>query len=410
MTYSEALAYLKTELANSGTMKFPGEIGIARLTSLLREQGNPQQKLRVIHVAGTSGKGSTAGAVATLLRAHGFKVGLHVSPHLIDIRERFQIGGKFISKEKFAEIVEKLHHSQQQVSYFEALVFIALQYFADEEIDYAVIEVGVGGLYDASNISGYADKLSVLSMVGLAHMHILGHTLAEIATQKTGIFPGSYAAVSAVQVAEVQKIAEVAAHELTIPLTTLQEVADFSGHVNGGHLYFNYPPLQLQQLDLGHQALYQMGNYALALRAVQLVARQHGWSVDPAKAAAALQGYHHQGRWQFVRIDGHEVLLDGAHNPQKLAGLLESLQAYYPGQKFQFIFADKQSERQAEMLAQLEPHAQSLVLLTNDEVETWLAKLKQTPTMGSSLPLVVTGSLALVGEFLRQLTTQPTEV
>jgi dihydrofolate synthase / folylpolyglutamate synthase len=152
--------------------------------------GKPQSGLKIIHVAGTSGKGSTTTLIAKILQSQGFKVGSFVSPHIVDMRERIQIGGVMISEEDFGnyfQIVKKVAKKWKiELSFFEYFVAILLLFFRDQKVDYAVLEVGLGGLLDATNFT-HDNKVCVLNSIGLDHTNVLGGTIAKIATQKAGI-------------------------------------------------------------------------------------------------------------------------------------------------------------------------------------------------------------------------------
>ena len=194
-TFDQAQDYLFAHIPKSTGRKFPGEAGLERMRTLAEVLGNPQEKYQVIHIAGTSGKGSTAAMISTMLTSHGFKIGLQVSPHLLDIRERVQINNELLSKEKFvtylneiAPHVEKVSRGDcGQVTYFEILVALAYYAFWKEEVVYAVMETGMGGLYDGTNIIQNPEKLAVITRIGHDHTSILGKTLPEITQQKAGI-------------------------------------------------------------------------------------------------------------------------------------------------------------------------------------------------------------------------------
>ncbi len=193
--YSQILSYLYGFIPDRYSLKFSGQAGIERTKYLLQLLDNPQEKIKVIHIAGTSGKGSTAYLISKLLQHHGFKVGLQVSPHLIDIRERFQINNQLIPEELFVRTfqeikptIEKAKNSHWgKLTFFEILVSFAFYFFWKNKVDYAVMETGLGGLYDGTNVVENKNKLVVLTKIGLDHQWILGSTYEKIASQKAGI-------------------------------------------------------------------------------------------------------------------------------------------------------------------------------------------------------------------------------
>jgi len=184
-SFKQAEELLSQHIPKTSTQTFPGKLGLNRAKYFLKLLGNPQEKLKIIHIAGTSGKGSTCYLISSLLTSQGFKVGLHQSPHLTDVTERFQIDGKIISQKEFVfylnkvipviNMVGKTFHGS--LTYFEILVGLAYLIFYEKKIDYAVIETGLGGKYDGTNVVARPDKLSVLTKIGLDHTNILGKTI-----------------------------------------------------------------------------------------------------------------------------------------------------------------------------------------------------------------------------------------
>src|SRR3989338_5459008 len=205
--FREAEQFLALHIPNNSQQRFPGELGLKRAKYFIYLLGDPQEKLNIIHVAGTSGKGSTCYLISSLLKFHGFKVGLHQSPHLTDVRERFQMNNKIISEEEFIfylnkiipiiNMVGKTFHGS--LTYFEILVGLAYFIFSEKKVDYVVMETGLGGKFDATNIVERSDKLAVLTKIGLDHVAILGKTIQEIAYQKAMIINDKSQAISIYQ-------------------------------------------------------------------------------------------------------------------------------------------------------------------------------------------------------------------
>lgn len=198
-TFKQAEIYLASHVPKTSSTTFPGEVGLRRAKQFMQLLGNPQEKLKIIHVAGTSGKGSTCYLISSLLASQGFKIGLHQSPHLTDVTERFQISGRNISQKEFVfylnkiiAVVEKI----KNITYFEILVGMAFYIFAEKNVDYAVMETGLGGRYDGTNVVFRSDKLSVLTRIGLDHTNILGKTIEKIAFQKAMIINKNSQAIS----------------------------------------------------------------------------------------------------------------------------------------------------------------------------------------------------------------------
>lgn len=188
--FKQAEEFLASHIPKTTSTIFPGEVGLNRAKDFLHLLGDPQEKLKIIHVAGTSGKGSTCYLISSLLESQGFKVGLHQSPHLTDVTERFQINNQNISKEDFVDYLNKIIPAIEKIkhiTYFEILVGLAFYIFNDKKVDYAVMETGLGGWYDGTNVVSRPDKLSVITKIGLDHTAILGETIEKIALQKAMI-------------------------------------------------------------------------------------------------------------------------------------------------------------------------------------------------------------------------------
>lgn len=281
---------------------------------LLEHLGNPQQRLRVIHVAGTSGKTSTAYYAAALLKEAGQQVGLTISPHIDSIAERVQIGLVPLSEaefcERFSEFDRIVQKSGVVPNYFETFAVFALWEFAARRVDYAVVEVGIGGLLDSTNIFDDPSKVCVITDIGFDHTAILGDTLPEITAQKAGIIHLHNAVFCNRQSAEVMD----AIHD-----HARRKQADL--HV-------------LKTPDLGEAydflPLFQRRNFGLALQAAKFVVERD--ELRPLGKGAVLRAAHIQipGRMQVLRLDGKIVILDIAHNGQKLHTLLEAVREKFP--------------------------------------------------------------------------------
>lgn len=215
-SFAKAKKYLFDHIPTASPQKFPGELGLKRTKYLLQLIGNPQEKIKIIHVAGTSGKGSVCFYISRLLQTSGFKVGLHISPHLVDVRERCQINNKLIDEKTFYQSLNKIVPYVDQVTkskygkptYFEILVALVFSIFSQRKVDYAVIETGLGGLLDGTNVVSRKDKLCVLTKIGFDHMTILGNTLTQIARQKAGIIQKNNQVISINQQTSVKKVIE----------------------------------------------------------------------------------------------------------------------------------------------------------------------------------------------------------
>ena len=337
MNYTETLAYLDS------LGKFGINLGMERIEDLLKELNNPEQKVRTIHVTGTNGKGSVTSMITNILLVSGLKVGKFTSPHLVRYNERIEVDGKEISDEDFALVVTAVRRAVESVmakgtdqpTQFEVLTAAAFLHFALQKLDYAVIEVGLGGLWDSTNV--ITPVVSVITNVSLDHTDRCGKTVEEIAMQKAGIIKDGVPVVTA---AEGEALGPIQAMSLfkQAPLYiygkafTGQEVtSSMEGQtftLSAGDYHSNYEV----KLPGAHQIL----NTAVAVVAAKLASKQ-----DSRINELAL----HQGvaltKWpgRLERISQNpDVILDGAHNPAGAAVLRAALDKYYSGKKICFIF------------------------------------------------------------------------
>src|SRR5947207_4368077 len=201
-----------------------------RMRTLLRKIGNPQEKFRSVHVAGTKGKGSTCAMVASMLQAAGYKVGLYTSPHLVDIRERFQVDGHMIPHAELARWIRYIQPVANRMrptpTYFDVLTAVAFKYFADQDVDIAVVETGLGGRLDSTNV--LKPEVTAITSISKDHMAQLGNTLAKIAEEKAGIFKKDVPALTIVQDPEVEPVLQRAAEKVGAPFDVAGKTIEFS--------------------------------------------------------------------------------------------------------------------------------------------------------------------------------------
>lgn len=324
------------------------DITVDRTLALADLVGNPQDRLRAVHVAGTSGKTSTSYYTAALLTAAGQKTGLTVSPHIDSITERFQVDGQPLPDTTFAgymtEFLELVETALERPTYFELMMVFALWVFDKEEVDYAVVETGLGGLHDSSNICRRADKLAVITDIGLDHMHVLGSTLTEIAQQKLGIVHTDNTIVTHRQADEVMTVVERTAESQSSELLLAK--------------------LQVVDDDL---PLFQRRNWSLAKTAYDYLVRRDGVVELPGDQLAATQQVNVPARMDIFEVQDKTVVIDGAHNQQKLSACLDSFRQKFPDARPLVIVAVKQG-KDIEQMAPLLAGLASQVVATNIEI------------------------------------------
>lgn len=302
---------------------------LERMQKLMAALGNPQNKLKVIHVAGTSGKTSTCYYIAALLKAAGQRTGLTISPHIDNVSERLQIDLEPLPEATFcrvlSEFIDIVEATGLKPTYFELLVALAYWYFAREQVDYAIIEVGLGGLLDGTNVVERADKICVITDIGLDHTSVLGKTLPEITAQKAGIIHPHNVVFCYQQSTEVMNV---------IREVTRQQQAELHEVRN--------PSSDMLPL---HLPLYQQRNWYLAYHVFEYVAERDKLTLLNAKDLQTTTRTRIPARMEIVQRAGHTLVIDGAHNAQKLAALGASLDDLFGRQKTAVLFSLVQSSQ-----------------------------------------------------------------
>ncbi len=377
-TINESEHFLFNTLPSLNQKVLRDELCLARAKHFMDMIGNPQEGFKSIHVAGTSGKGSTCYYLTALLIAHGFKVGTHVSPHVYDVRERGILQGKLVGAKKFVRILNKLlptvykmsHESEYGApSYYEIGFGQASTLFKQEAVDYAVVETAMGGLYDVTNTIQRNDKLAVLTKIGLDHTNILGTTYPEIAHQKAGILPhggeGIYLLPQEEGVEEEFVLTARQRYTKLTPINVNNRVKNIQ--ICDGRLIFEYlgTSFHLPDVTLPTVARYQVENACIALAALEVLSSRDGFALDLKAIRQALATCQIPGRMEIRHMKGRQIVLDGAHNPQKMKGLVDSLPiANKGGKKPVWIVAFKKGKDILNMLSIIHPQAHTILATT----------------------------------------------
>jgi dihydrofolate synthase/folylpolyglutamate synthase len=317
MTYSSAVAYLY-RLQKHGI-----KLGLVTMTALMVRLGMPQTRYRTLHIAGTNGKGSTAAMAAAVLRAAGYRVGLYTSPHLVEFRERIRVNGEMIAETRVAQLTEQLRALCQpdlSPTFFEYTTAMAFQHFADSRIDVAVLEVGLGGRFDATNV--VMPMACAVTTISLDHQEYLGTTCSSIAFEKAGILkPGVPVVLGRIE-DDAWRTIEQAARERQAPVFRLNE--DFRTEGEQPQ-QFSYRGLGMQYdgLTCALEGRHQLDNAACAL-ALLGAAAPKGIAVTAEAVRAGLRAVNWAGRLEVVDRRP-TILLDGAHNPAAATALADSL-------------------------------------------------------------------------------------
>lgn len=333
--------------------------GLGRMQRAVDLLGNPEQTYPIIHVTGTNGKGSTIAFMRELFVSHGKKVGTFTSPHIVSIHDRICINGQPISDEDFIRLADQVKAMEQrllethdQLSFFELLTLIALLYFKEQKVDLVLLEVGIGGLLDTTNV--VTGEIAIITSIGLDHQETLGDSLVAIAEQKAGIFKPGKSAVIANLAQEAQLVCQRTATDLGVSF--YQADQDFSFR-NGN---FSSSLADFNHLILGLEGAYQEENAALALQAFLLFMAQRDEKVDQEAVRAALQATKWAGRLEAIT---EHIYLDGAHNLPALERLVEFIQEkIQQGYQPQILFGALKRKDYSGMLTYLTEHLPDVAL------------------------------------------------
>jgi dihydrofolate synthase/folylpolyglutamate synthase len=333
MTYQQTLDYLFTKLpmySRIGAAAFKADL--TNTIALCEALGNPQTKFKSVHIAGTNGKGSTSHMLASVLQTAGYKTGLYTSPHLKDFRERIRVAGEMITESFVVDFVERIKPLvlQLEPSFFEITVAMAFDYFVQQQVDIAVIEVGLGGRLDSTNI--IMPELSIITNIGWDHMNMLGNSLQSIAAEKAGIIkPGVPVVIGEVMPATRNIFVEKATKE-NAAISIASEQLFVSAWEEQPHslqvTVVNKKNDEHTVYELDLQGIYQIKNILTVLESLKIM-QQQGWKIDQAQIKNGLQhakkrtGLH--GRWEIVQREPL-LVLDVGHNEDGIKQIAEQVE------------------------------------------------------------------------------------
>lgn len=356
--FDEAHAALASYI---GQAKQYGNYKLDRMNKLMSYLGNPQDNYKVIHVAGTSGKTSTCYYIASLLLSAGQKVGLTVSPHVDEVNERVQINMQPLAEKQFCEqlsvFIELVGLSKIEPSYFELLVAFAFWQFDKQKVDYAVVEVGLGGLLDGTNVIHRPDKICVITDIGLDHTSVLGKSIKEIAFQKAGIIQDHNFVFMYKQSADIMMQVKARCSQQHATLSQIKYIAaeNFKKH-----------------------------NYLLAKKVYDFIAQNQGWPRLKMQAIDDSKNLTIPARMEVVYFKGKTVIIDGSHNGQKIMALVKAVKYDFGAKPAAALisFVDTDLERMPAALQQLK-------LLTNKVIITSFVDIQDTPKKSVDTKLLV---------------------
>jgi len=448
-TYASALRWLRNH-ADPERMRIvrynTTTFNLSRMKRLLKALGNPEANLKVVHVAGSKGKGSTCAMLASMLQASGYTVGLYSSPHLIDLRERIAINGQVITQTDLTQLMQRIQAtvnrdlSSDEPSFFELMTAAAVMYFAEQAVDVAVLETGLGGRLDATNVM--QPLVCGITEISYDHTAILGEDLPSIAREKAGIFKKGVPAITVRQTPEVAKTLVDAAEHVGAPLKFTGKDIEFSYRFEanrelGPHtrvcltterFHYEHLPVPLRG---EHQAL----NCGLALALLDQL-RQSGFDIAESKLVSGLAATNLPGRMEMAWSEPR-ILLDGAHNAASMEALIKSIGAHIPYDSLVMIFGCAADKDISGMLRQINLGADKVIFTraktnprameTQDLVRHFGEQSEKMAQTAETLPdalqlaaravsredlVCVTGSFYLVGEakkYLAELTAKRTK-
>ncbi|MDZ7349448.1 MAG: bifunctional folylpolyglutamate synthase/dihydrofolate synthase [candidate division KSB1 bacterium] len=337
---------------------FGWQLGLQRIRRLARFLGNPQRAFPCVHLAGTNGKGSTAAMLTAIAQAAGLRVGLYTSPHLVHLNERIQINGVPISGHDFEELLRSCRSriDAWQATYFEVLTALAFKYFAEQQVDLAIIETGLGGRLDATNI--ILPEISIITSIALEHQNYLGRTLAAIAAEKAGIIKPKRPCLSGVLPPTAAAVVAARCRELRAPLLEVRRRAKVSKMrlaVTGTRFDLRLPADEIaySALQLNLLGAHQVRNAALAVCAASLL-RRAGFPLSDEAIRAGLSHTHWPARLQLLPGQPN-TLLDAAHNPHGMRVLTQTIQTLFPGRPVKVVMALMQDKSAARVLRLWQP-------------------------------------------------------
>lgn len=393
MNYDEAVDWV------DGFHRFGIQLGLDRIEKVLCKLDNPEKKTSFVHVAGTNGKGSVCRFISSILSSEGYQTGLYLSPHLIDFRERFQLNDAFIEKEEFAVIVKQIKPVIEsckmegvQLTYFEVCTIIAFVFFAKKKVDYAVVEVGLGGRLDATNV--IHPLVSVITNVSFDHQKQLGETIQEIASEKAGIIKPKIPVVTAADYEALDTIRSVCdsvkapLNVVTKDMISIQESV-FSHQKIIFQGFFDEYVVTTHQLGL-----YQPINIGVSIAVIEAL-QQQGVFVPKESISKGILTMNHPGRMQVIHSRPF-IVLDGAHNVSAMNIAVESITSLFDYDRLIIVFG-AMKDKSIEGMLRILLKKTSLFIVTKPNLDRAVSVEEITDIiykLDSSIPVVLTDSVA----------------
>jgi len=433
-TYNRAIGYLfeRTDYERQQVLRYNvTTFNLKRMKKLLSLLGNPHKKIETAHIAGTKGKGSTATMLARMLEANGYKVGLYTSPHVISLHERIAINSQMISRSDMLKLINRVHPVVEKMgkkdapTFFEIITAIAFMYFADKNVDIAVIETGLGGRLDSTNV--IAPKVVGITSISIDHQHQLGKTIDCIAKEKAGIIKRGVPTITVQQHPKAMRELKHHAMAVKAPLSITGTDIDFScrfesSREHGPHsrICVTTASSKFEHLRVPLPGQHQAINCGLALAMLDKL-KESGYQIDDEKAIKGLDGVSLTGRMEMICEDPR-ILVDAAHNAASIRALIQAIGQHVPYDSMVVIFGCNADKDVQGMLEQLQLGADKVIFTRSSSPRAMLpqdladlyteicGKMCQTAlTLGEALRIAksavsredlicITGSFYLVGQ------------
>lgn len=364
MNYKEALEYIEQ------IPSFRKKPSLKAIDELLGYLNNPHKNLKFVHVAGTNGKGSTTAFISTILMEANYKVGIYTSPYITDFTERIKVNSHEIEKNIFAKLITELegkislmHKETKEIAptYFDIITAVAFKYFSDLKCDIVVLETGLGGRFDSTNIIEN-NELAVITAIGLDHMSILGNTIAEISKEKAGIIKENSHVVVYPQSREILNVFKEVSEEQNckfhiIDLTNVTVIKNVKPLENSR---FNYK--HLKNLEISLLGKHQILNSVVAIEAIEIL-NNNKYSISEKNIKDGLLKTYCKGRFEILKTSPFFVI-DGAHNIQGVKALVDNIKYYFPRKKITFIVGILKDKDYKDMLQIVVPIAYKFITVT----------------------------------------------
>ncbi len=380
-TYDDAMKYLcsRTDYEKETRVRYnKTTFNLSRMQKLLTLLGNPHKKIETVHIAGTKGKGSTATMLARMLESNDYSVGLYTSPHVLDIHERIVVDSKQIDRSAMLKLMNRVHSAVEKLSktdppsFFEVMTALAFLYFADNEVDIAVIETGLGGRLDSTNV--IKPKVVGITSLSIDHQEQLGKDIDSIATEKAGIFKKGVPVVTVEQKPEAMKVLKTEALKLDAPFMVTGKDIDFSyrfetSREHGPHtrICLTTPTSKFEHLRVPMHGTHQAINCGLALAMLDKL-KESGYEIDIDKAKTGLDKVSLSGRMEMI-CHNPRVMIDAAHNAASIKALMHAIGQNIPYDSMVVIFGCNTDKDIDGMLTQLQYGADKVIFTRSNSAK-----------------------------------------